>query len=42
MNGMLYDNLYANCDTQELKLQEQSLPKTLFHDFKMTITFTVY
>ena len=42
MTHMLNDNLYANSDTQELKLQGLSLPKTLFYDFKVTITFRVY
>ena len=39
MIRMLYDNLYANSDTQELKLQGLSLPKTLFYNFKVPIIF---
>ena len=39
MTRMIYDKLYANSDTQELKLQELMVPKTLFHDFKVVINF---
>ena len=39
MTRMIYDNLYANSDTQELKLQGQRVPKTLFYDFKVAINF---
>ena len=36
---MLYDSLYANSDSQVLKLQGLSLPKTLFYDFKVAKIF---
>ena len=36
---MLYGNLNAISDTQELKLQGLSLPKTLFYDFKVAKIF---
>ena len=36
---MVYHNIYAKFDTQELKLQGLRLPKTLFYDFKIAITF---
>ena len=39
MTHMMYDNLYANSDTQELKLQGLRVPKTLFYDFKVAINF---
>ena len=39
MTHMLYDNLYANSDTQELKLQRLSLPKPHSYDFKVAIKF---
>ena len=39
MTRMLYDNLYANSDTQVLKLQGLSLPKILFYDFKVAKIF---
>ena len=39
MTCMMYDNLYAKSDTQELKLQGLRVPKTLFYDFKMAINF---
>ena len=42
MIHMLYGNLYANSDTQELKLHGLRLPKILFCDFKVTIIFIVY
>ena len=38
MTSMLCDNLHANSDTHELKLQGLRLPKTLFYDFKVTLT----
>ena len=39
MTCMVYDNLDANSDTQELKLQGLGLPKTLFYDFKVAKIF---
>ena len=39
MTRMLYDNLHAKSDTQELKLQRLRVPKTLFYDFKVDINF---
>ena len=36
---MMYDNLYANSDTQELKLQGLRVPKTRFYNFKVAINF---
>ena len=39
MTRIMYDNLYANSDTQELKLQGLRVPKTLFYDFKVAINF---
>ena len=39
MTRMIYDKLYANSDTQELKLQTLRVPKTLFYDFKVAIKF---
>ena len=41
MTRMLYDNLHANSDIQELKLQGLSLPKTLFYDFKVSLALVV-
>ena len=39
MTHMLYDNLYANSDTQGLKLQGLSLPQKLFYDYKVAKIF---
>ena len=36
---MMYDNLYANSDKHELKLQKLSTPKLLLYDFKVAINF---
>ena len=36
---MLFHNFYAKFDRQKLKLQGLGEPKTLFDDFKVTITF---
>ena len=35
----MYDNLHANSDTQESKLQGIRIPKTLFYNFKVAIKF---
>ena len=42
MTRIMNDNLYANFDTQELKLQGLSSPKDLCYKFKVAITFSVY
>ena len=42
VTGMLYDDLYVNSDTHELKLQQLSLPKTLFYNFKVVQIFFKY
>ena len=39
MTHILYDKLDVNSDTQELKLQRLSLPKTLFNHFKVAKIF---
>ena len=36
---MLYHNIYSKSDSEDLKLQGQGLPKTLFPDFKLAIIF---
>ena len=39
MTRMMYDNLYANSQTQEWKLQGLRVPKTLCYDFNVAIKF---
>ena len=39
MTCLVCYNIYANCDTQELKLQGLRVQKSLFYDFKVAIIF---